>query len=516
MNVRSRLADPVQRIIIALLGLLVCSLSATGQIRNEKFPDGVEHWYRPGPEHAPSYLMTKLRELYRVASPTGAEPFGRSIAILVGVGSYHFITPQLPSVRNDIIQMRDFLLRRAGFDEVYVAVDDTVNRDLIERYVKEVLINKASKNDRLLFYYSGHGADNHGRTGYMQFGGAKVGQFYGPQVLAINAVVDWSREIPLQHVLFILDSCASGLAFSAKSGSKDSGSLLLRALSGNGSRTVLTAGTAEESAYALEGRRNLGNSIFTKALLDSFDAEANGNHRLITISELFAGVEKEVAKFRVDQQKAMTPRMWLLQETEYRGTFVFLNPNTNARLTDEQAKALGVTPSAKAGDVVGFGIIDVYTTMQGDILIDGVPAGFAIRGQSRQYLRQPVGKHQVQLNGTNTETREVVVESGAITYATFGVRSPIDDSGATPVGTLVIDSVHEMNGLVSIDSYAVGKLEKNQQITIAHLTAGEHRFRIDGPNGEVDSGSVQIPANETTYLTTHLSPPTNLRAVEVH
>jgi uncharacterized caspase-like protein len=322
MGVSSRVAHPHFRVIIASLGLLACSLSATGQVRNERLTDGVEHWYRTGAS-APSYLMTRLRELYRVVSPKGAEPFGKSIALVVGVGSYRFISPQLPSVHNDVIEMRDFLLKRAGFDEVYVATDDIVNRDMIEQYIKDVLVSRANRNDRLLFYYSGHGADNHGRTGYMQFGGAKAGQFYGPQVLAINTVVDWSREIPLQHVLFILDSCASGLAFSAKSGSKDSGSLLLRALSGNGSRTVLTAGTADEAVYALEGRQNLGNSVFTKALLDSFESEVRENHGLITISELFSGLEREVAKFRAgDQQKAMTPRMWSLQETEYRGTFV--------------------------------------------------------------------------------------------------------------------------------------------------------------------------------------------------
>jgi hypothetical protein len=176
---------------------------------------------------------------------------------------------------------------------------------------------------------------------------------------------------------------------------------------------------------------------------------------------------------------------------------------------------LGVTPLSKAGDVVASGIIDVYTTMAGDVLIDGVPSGFAIGGQSRQYLRQPVGKHQVQVNGTTTEMKEVVVESGSIAYASFGLRSPIDDSGTGPAGTLVIDSIREMNGPVSIDGYAVGKLERNRRITIVHVTAGTHLYRIDGPNGDVDSGSVQILANETTYLTSPLYPPTNLRVVQV-
>jgi hypothetical protein len=62
-----------------------------------------------------------------------------------------------------------------------------------------------------------------------------------------------------------LDSCASGLAFTAKLELDTTDKLLLQTLSGNGSRTVLTAGTADEATYALEDRQHIDNGVFTRS-----------------------------------------------------------------------------------------------------------------------------------------------------------------------------------------------------------------------------------------------------------
>lgn len=45
--------------------------------------------------------------------------------------------------------------------------------------MKGTLPEKMQKNDRLLFYYSGHGGDNNGGTGYMLFSNAEKGKFWG-------------------------------------------------------------------------------------------------------------------------------------------------------------------------------------------------------------------------------------------------------------------------------------------------------------------------------------------------
>jgi len=507
-------------VAVCLAGITFPALSDS-QIRKEKLSDGVEHWYSPQSTDPKSSLTKKFEEIYKVIFPGGrSQPFGKSIAFLVGVDKYHNLSPQLPSVENDLVQMREFLLKKAGFDELYIARNDVVNRDIIEKYVKGIFSSKMKENDRLLFYYSGHGADGQGKTGYMQFAKAEKGVFWGQHVLAISSLEDWSREIGIKHMLFILDCCASGLAFTTKTTIDESGKLLLQTLSGNGSRTVLTAGTADEKTYALDSRKSQGNGVFTKAFLNAFESHSisHQNNALITISDLYAGIEKEMAKFRAAEGKPTTPRIWKLQEMDYRGTFVFLNLRAgSAMLTDEQAKVLGVStipkgPGPESGDP-GKGIIEIFSSYEGRIHIDGEDKGVMLRNQRRQFFQQLVGNHRVEIKGSKSEAKEVTVDNGMIAYISFGLESPIDKNGTRPVGKLIMESVEQLSGDVYIDSYKVGILKEDDTIEISNLLVGNHQYRIVGAN-QTANGTVEIKPNQVTYISVRPSPPMNLRIIQ--
>jgi caspase domain-containing protein len=350
-----------------------------------------------------------------------------------------------------------------------------------------------SKNDRLVFYYSGYGGDHQGDTGYMLFGKARKGEFWGPQVLEVNALSIWSSELKIQHVLFIVDSCSSGLAFTAKAQPDNGEKLLLQTLGGNGSRTVLTAGTADEATYAMEDRNQLGNGVFTGALLGAFKSRRLSGDPLITVSDLFSDIEKRMAEFRVSQGKATTPRMWRLRESDFRGTFVFLNQRAGgASLTGEQAKALGITPVPKTAAEVPTGIIEVFSNDTGALSLDGQDVGQVTDGEVRQFFQQLTGKHQLEFRrreglelATDGEAKDVNVESGRIAFATFGLKSPIDVSGKTPVGTFVLQSIHDLSGEVSIDGFPVGELKTNDKLVVANVTAGPHRWRLGNIKGSI-------------------------------
>jgi hypothetical protein len=511
-------------LFVPFFAVLSCSEVSRPQVKNETFKDGVEHWYYVEPADGGSYFERWFQDFYSVAFSKNAHPFGRSIAFLVGVGAYHSISPQLESsVRNDLIEMRALLMNEMGFDEVYIAKDDVVNRDLIEEYVKGKIANGASKYDRLLFYYTGHGGllgskgVNQGETGYMLFGAAQPGQFYGPQVLAVSTLKDWSRELKFQHMLFILDSCASGLAFTSKSALSDT---LLETLSGNGSRTVITAGTAEEATYSLEDREHLGNGVFTYSLLKAFRSADLSKTALVTISDLFARVEKEMAEFRKNNRVATTPQMVRLDETDYRGTFVFLNARAETgRLPSDQAEALGVRTVAKQGDSVsvekgaGAGIIEIFSTQGGLLAIDSQIVGNILRGETLTFRRQAPGPHQVILRAFPGEgsagivgQKDVTVESGGIVYAVFGADSPVDTSVNATVGTLILDATHGMGGDVSIDNFRLGLLQADGQMSVANLLAGPHRVQID-QGDRIIGYPVLIKANETEHIVLTPNPP---------
>jgi hypothetical protein len=510
----------IGRLFLLLWLVAILVPTAFAQVKNETLPDGVEHWYLTKKAH--SYLDEKAGELWNVAfNKSNPPPFGRSFAFLVGVSVYHNTGfKQLPSVDHDLEDMRNFVLGRAGFDEVYVAKDDFVNRDLIEKYVKEVIISKMEKNDRLLFYYSGHGGDNKGKTGYMLFGKAQKGQFWGPQVLAIDTLTDWSRELHVAHILFILDSCASGLGIVSKDpAGADAEKLLIRTLQGKGSRTVLTAGTAEEETYALSGREAQGYGVFTKAFLNSFESLSSEDDTdgFITVPQVYAEVQKEMANFRLSHGMLTTPQSWSLQVDEYGGTFVFLDPKAKTgHLTDQQIEIMGAKRLQPKGAValedLGPGAIQVYSGDSGTLFIDDRNMGSIIARQTRQFLKETSGYHKLRLiswEGAKQNEKEIFVESGGIAYASLGLKSPIDASGGVLVGTLVVGSNYRLTGDVYIDGFLVGQLDKNDQLTVSNVVAGPHFYQIVGSK-QTESGGTAIKPNEFQYTLMRPNPPTNL------
>jgi len=341
----------------------------------------------------------------------------------------------------------------------------------------------------------------------------------GTNVLAVDSLKDWSQELPVQHVLFLLDSCSSGLGIVPK-GDQDARVLLLQTLSGNGSRTIITAGTANEATYAEDTRGKIGNSFFTKALLNAFMSRslADQNDGFITITDLYAGIQTEMAKFRADYGKSTTPRLTTLQDSDYRGTFVFLNPQTTAAtLTDEQAKAMGVKVVAKGAtdaatvNELGAGIIEVHAVNGGSLALDGTESGFIAPDETRQFMRQRAGKHRVELKGGANESKEVNVESGSIAYAYFGLKSPIDSTGKLPVGGLEVQSTHDLSGDVYLDNLNVGKLQQHSALLVQNIIAGIHEYRIVGfTQSEVKKA--EIRAGQITRVVVAPAPPMGLTA----
>jgi Caspase domain len=485
--------------------------------QKETLPDGVEHWYIPELPNSDSILTRWFKEIHNVVSFGKNEPpFGRSIAFLAGVSNYRYLSPQLLSVKNDVADMRDFLLNKAGFDEVYVAMGNIVNRNLIEDYVKNIIPDKMQKNDRLLFYYSGHGGDAGGDTGYMQFAGAEKDKFTGPQVLAVGDLKHWSSELKIRHALFILDSCSSGLGVAPKTDNVDPPNALLRALSGKGSRRVLTAGTGNEATYA-EEREKTGRSFFTKALLNSFDSlSSNPQTTFITITELFAGIEKQMGGIRAEKGVNTTPMIWPLQVMDYPGTFVFLNRNAKgARLPEDQATALGVNLVPKGEGAMpanpASGIIEVKSASGGDIFLDGENKGYISPRQELLFRQISEGPHKVQMQ--DSEVKGVTVEGGKIAYVSFGIPAPLDHTGTVPVGSLEVKSTLQAPGDIYIDNYKVAHIEKNGSTMIADLLVGQHDCRIDAANQSQKFDCGVIRQNQTTPVT--VAPPTNLQ-VTVH
>ncbi|MDZ7309909.1 MAG: DUF1566 domain-containing protein [candidate division KSB1 bacterium] len=419
-------------LLLALL-LLAANL-AQGQIQSTKLKDGVERWYRVKTAGQKPWFFQQVENLFNVALPsTNQLPFGVSVAFLVGVSQYDFLEPDLPFVKNDVEDMRQFLLNQGGFDTVYVAREKIVNRDLIEDYMRNKLGQWLRQRDRLLFYYAGHGADNRGKTGYMQFAQAQPGNFAGPQVLKINDVSDWSSEIKLDHLLFIFDCCASGLAFEpVPRGPVDDVNGLIATLSRQGSRSVVTAGTADERTYEVETAGGRGNGVFTRAFLNAAETgSADKGDGFMTIDEIVAQTKNQIAAFAARNKQSLTPRLWPLETAQYRGTFVFVNPEANIRriaLASVYAEKLNARPRGEV--VAAYGLVRIIAFLSGQVYIDNEYVDNIEKGVAKEYP-VTVGSHKIEVRGASeTVTQTVIISKGQIAAVT--IKSKTTPAVVTP------------------------------------------------------------------------------------
>jgi len=328
-------------IFLFMLWICLPVIAYPQEIQHKTLPDGVEHWYRIKQEKP--WFFRQFEKISDVI--VNRKPFGKSVAFLVGVSEYKNL-PKLPFVKNDLDALRKFLLNRGGFDEVYVAADQVVTTRLVQGYMRNNPM-KLQAEDRLLCYYSGHGADQNGKTGYMQFSEADPDKFDSEKYLAVKECTEWSSSLKFKHILFIYDCCVSGLAFTAKAGEPDRDeriSATLKKMSDTGSRTVITAGTSEEKSFGVGDH-----SVFTEAFLKAFDNCPNTGG-FITTDEIFSQIKRRVRDFCLVNDKQLTPRHWELEDHKYRGTFLFVDTSAkNIRLSEDVVKGLGIE---KDGDVI--------------------------------------------------------------------------------------------------------------------------------------------------------------------
>jgi TolA-binding protein len=151
-------------------------------------------------------------------------------------------------------------------------------------------------DDRVLIFFAGHGATRKlasGRDlGYIIPVDADLSNFEGSAISMTN-FQDISEAIPAKHVLFLMDSCYSGLALTRGGSIALSPQNYLNEMSKREARQMFTAGGADQQV-ADDGPN--GHSIFTWTLMQGLDGRADLNgDGVITATELAAYVAPAVS-----------------------------------------------------------------------------------------------------------------------------------------------------------------------------------------------------------------------------
>lgn len=276
--------------------------------------------------------------------------YSKSYALVIGISTYEGYKT-LPT-ENDPIRVKNYLLHVAGFDYVHLLTEEKATISRIRDIMEDIFPRLIDKNDRFLFYWSGHGVTRPlpvGRKmGYLPLKLTAKEKY--SEMIHMNNIKVWDNYLEAKQTLYLLDSCFSGLAVGKPLGS-DIRQLTIKQMA-RPSRHLITAGTAGQETIAVD---SIGGSVFTTALLDGLRGAADTTSAfesdgLVSVHELVDYIKKRVA-FECENYgwtQSITPQPFDLRINE--GEFFFI---TGDYKTDRLvSRGLHITEDFEYGDPV--------------------------------------------------------------------------------------------------------------------------------------------------------------------
>jgi len=269
--------------------------------------------------------------------------YGSSRAIIIGINNYQVASP-LGYAVSDAKTISELLGEKFGFasSEMQVLLDEEATKTRILAEYLKWANHGASADDRLLFFFAGHGytvPSRRGEVGYL------VPHDGNPDDL--SSLIRWdelTRNAELfksKHMLFIMDACYGGLALTRAPGP---GSMrFLKDMLLRFSRQVLTAGKADE-VVADSGGPIPDHSIFTGHLIEALNGKAATRDGVITANGVMAYVYEKVSR---DQNSHQTPHYGYLDGD---GDFIFHAPGLT-QLIEEQEEDSDILISIPASGI---------------------------------------------------------------------------------------------------------------------------------------------------------------------
>ena len=369
------------------------------------------------------------------ANGTKIDLYEGSYALLVGVGRYTGGWPSLDSVPNEVAEM-DRVLIRQGFAVTKVLNPDSATmkksfEDFIDAY-------GYNKNNRLLFFFSGHGYTLEGDKGYLVPGDAPDPRrdeiFFLRKALGMTQVRSWCQQMRAKHVIFLFDSCFSGTIFKTRDLPEIPPHI--SALTANPVRQFISAGTAGQSVPA--------HSVFVPVLVKGLNGAADlDKDNYITGTELGLYLQKEVTDYSVGQDVPQTPQYGKIRDPAFdEGDFVFMSPDVAPPVPQPAPAARGVTPPPKT--VATTGELVVTTEPEGALVTLarrqpelGATGRFSRSGASpARFTSIPIGPASlvVTMDGYETRTLDVEIGPGQQTQSFTLVRRKAASASRPPPG----------------------------------------------------------------------------------
>jgi hypothetical protein len=242
------------------------------------------------------------------------EFYRRSFAVVIGINNYEE-WPALEFAIEDAKAIRQ-KFKESGFDEITTILDKEATQRRILTVLGYELPQKVDRNDRVVIYFAGHGQTEDlpagGKKGYIIPVDADTSNYFATAI-SMEQIRDLSNLIPAKHILYVMDSCYSGLGLSRSHGVSAKISGYLQKIASMRTVQIITAGGKGEQAQEKEGH-----GLFTRYFLRAVDGEADiNNDGVVTGTELGAYLRPQVSNA---SRQAQTP---LFGRLEGEGEFLF-------------------------------------------------------------------------------------------------------------------------------------------------------------------------------------------------
>ena len=323
------------------------------------------------------------------------ELYNASYALVIGNGNYTNGWDPLPGALQDVKEVAE-TLKTHDFN---VTLKTDLTADEFENaFLTFVLEHGADENNRLLFYYAGHGYTlplaNTQERGYLVMVNApepdsdKLG--FVRESVNMETLVGESKAILARHVLFLFDSCFSGTILNARD------RVRLESISDNirhPVRQFITAGRANEPVP--------DRSVFKTAFLDLIEGRATEPFRdgYITGAELGLYLKNQVPIYNAAQH----PQYGKIRDPKLdKGDFVFVLPQRHT--------------SSSPAELPTLATLSVTSTPNGaTVYLNGAPIGetplrnYEIDTGVQREKQVDIG---VELAGYKSRVKSITVTSG--------------------------------------------------------------------------------------------------------
>jgi WD40 repeat protein/cytoskeletal protein RodZ len=280
-----------------------------------------------------------------------ASQFTQNLAIIVGINQYSNGISTLQTATNDAHQLAHLLRVEHGY-EVQLLLDQASTRKNLLSFLEQVLPQVVSADDRILFYFAGHGIaldGDDGPSGYLVPQDAKPGE--EETFLPMRVLHDALTALPCRHSLIILDCCFSGsfrwsstrdIAAHPEIIYKERYDRFIQSPAWQ----VITSSAYDQTAFdLLQDQRGQGHtgqhSPFAEALFDALrgyadrypvatDGQPSGDG-VITATELYLYLRDRVELATEAINQRQTPGLWPLRKHD-KGEYIFLVPGHELNL----------------------------------------------------------------------------------------------------------------------------------------------------------------------------------------